>query len=160
MRTQHLVCPKLVGGRRIRRLAGASNAFLSEFHMQGLLAAATIHGLTSLLVGLLYGAMLPMYPRYPIVTAGLVAPLMFTGILHSALGIVSPILNERINWFWFFISLVAYGLVCGFVVNLHTKVRTAQFPALPSSVRAGIHSDAVARQRESEEHSDKRDEAQ
>ena len=29
-----------------------------------------IHGLTSLLVGLLYGAMLPMFPRYPILTAG------------------------------------------------------------------------------------------
>lgn len=121
---------------------GASDAFLSEFHMQGLLAAIAIHGLTSLLVGLLYGAMLPMYPRYPIITAGLVAPLLFTAILHSAVGVVSPILNQRIDWFWFFISLIAFGLVCGFVVNLHTRVRTAQFRALPFAIRAGIHSDA------------------
>ena len=70
---------------------GASDAFLSEFHLRGLLAAIVIHGLTSLLVGLLYGAMLPMFPKYPIVTAGLMAPLLFTGILHSAIGIVSPI---------------------------------------------------------------------
>jgi hypothetical protein len=151
--------PNLLAAGGFVQWVGASNAFLSEFHMQGLLAAAAIHGLTSLLVGLLYGAMLPMYPRYPIVTAGLVAPLMFTGILHSALGIVSPILNERIDWFWFFISLIAFGLVCGFVVNLHAKVRTAQFRALPFSVRAGIHSDASARQQESTE-SDKRDEGQ
>jgi hypothetical protein len=122
--------------------AGASDAFLSQFHLEGLLAAMAIHGTTSLLVGLLYGAMLPMYPRHPILTAGLVVPLLFTGILHSALGIVSPILNERIDWFWFFLSQIAFGLVCGYVVNRHAKVRTAQFRALPFAVRAGIHGDA------------------
>lgn len=118
---------------------GASDAFLSQFHMQGLLAAIAIHGLTSLLVGLLYGAMLPMYPRYPIITAGFVVPLLFTGILYSVLGVISPILNERIDWFWFVVSQVFFGLVCGFVVNLQAKVRTAQFQALPFAVRAGIH---------------------
>jgi hypothetical protein len=120
---------------------GASDAFLSQFHMQGLLAAMAIHGFTSLLVGLLYGAMLPMYPKYPIVTAGLMVPLLFTGILYSALGIVSPILNERIDWFWFVISQIAFGLVCGFVVNLQTKLRTEQFRSLPFAIRAGIQGD-------------------
>ena len=119
--------------------AGASDGFLGQFHMEGLLAAIAIHGITSLLVGLLYGAMLPMYPRYPIVTAGLVVPLLFTGILHSAIGIVSPILNQRIDWFWFVMSQVAFGLVCGYVVNLQAKVRTPQFQALPFAVRAGLH---------------------
>jgi hypothetical protein len=121
--------------------AGASDAFLSEFHLRGLLAAFVIHGLTSLLVGLLYGAMLPMFPKYPIVTAGIMVPLLFTGSLHSAIGVVSPILNQRIEWFWFVGSQVAFGLVCGFVVNLQAKVRTPQFRALPFSVRAGLHSD-------------------
>ena len=119
--------------------AGASDAFLSQFHIEGLLAALAIHGLTSLLVGLLYGAMLPMFPRYPIVTAGLMVPLIFTGILYSAIGIVSPILNERIDWFWFVISQIAFGLVCGYVVNLQARVRTRQFQALPFAVRAGLH---------------------
>ena len=121
--------------------AGESNAFLAEFHFHGLLAATAIHGLTSILIGLLYGAMLPMFPRKPILTAGFVAPLLWTGILHSALGVISPILNDRINWPWFVISQIAFGLVCGFVVNLQVKVRTPQFRALPFSVRAGIHSD-------------------
>jgi hypothetical protein len=136
--------------------AGASNAFLGEFHLRGLLAAIVIHGLTSLLVGLLYGAMLPMFPKYPIVTAGFMAPLLFTGILHSALGIVSPILNERIDWFWFVVSQIAFGLVCGFVVNLQAKVRTPQFRALPFAVRAGIHGDLV--ERINEETTDSNDE--
>jgi hypothetical protein len=55
--------------------------------------------------------------------------------------VVSPILNQRIEWFWFVVSQVAFGLVCGFVVNLQAKVRTPQFRALPFSVRAGLHSD-------------------
>jgi hypothetical protein len=128
--------------------ASASNAFLSEFHLRGLLAAMAIHGVLSILVGLLYGAMLPMYPRYPIITAGIMVPLLFTGIMYSALGVVSPILNQRIDWFWFIPSQIAFGLVCGFVVNLHTKVRTRQFRELPFAVRAGIHSDSVARDHE------------
>lgn len=121
--------------------AGASDVFLSQFHLQGLLAALAIHGTVSLLVGLLYGAMLPMFPRYPIVTAGVMVPLLFTGILYSGLSIISPILNQRIDWFWFVASQVTFGLVCGFVVNLQEKVRTPQFRKLPFGVRAGLHGD-------------------
>ena len=121
--------------------ASASTAFLCQFHLEGLLAATGIHAFTSVLIGLLYGAMLPMFPRKPILTAGFVAPLLWTGILYSALGIISPVLNARINWLWFVISQIAFGLVCGFIVNLQVKVRTPQFRALPFAVRAGIHSD-------------------
>jgi len=121
--------------------AGASDAFLSQFHLQGLLAALAIHGVTSLLVGLLYGSMLHMFPRYPILTAGFMVPLLFTAILYTAVGIVSPILNQRIDWFWFIPSQLLFGLVCGYVVNLHAKVRTPQFQALPFAIRAGLHGD-------------------
>jgi hypothetical protein len=133
--------------------AGESNAFLAAFHLRGLLAAIGIHSLTSVLIGLLYGAMLPMFPQKPILTAGFIAPFLWTGILYSALGIISPILNARIDWLWFVLSQIAFGLVCGFVVNLHVKVRTPQFRALPFAVRAGIHSDQPG-------HSDKKDEPQ
>jgi hypothetical protein len=125
--------------------AGASNAFLSEFHLRGLLAALAIHAVTSVLVGLLYGAVLPMFPKLPILSAGILVPLFFTGVLYSAIGIVSPILNERIDWFWFVASQIVFGLVCGFVVNLHERVRTPQFRALPFALRAGIHGDTQER---------------
>ena len=65
--------------------ADESNTFLAQFHMQGLLAALAIHVVTSLLVGLLYGAMLPMFPRWPILTAGIIAPLMWSGVLYPTL---------------------------------------------------------------------------
>lgn len=119
--------------------AGQSDAFLAQFHMQGLLAALAIHAVASLLVGLLYGALLPMFPKWPIVTAGFLAPMLWSGLLYSSLGFISPILNERIDWYWFIPSQVFFGLVCGFVVNLQAKVRTPQFQALPFAVRAGLH---------------------
>lgn len=121
--------------------AGESDAFLSQFHMQGLLAASAIHIFTSLLVGLLYGAMLPIFPRKPILTCGLVAPFLWTGILYTSLGVLSPILNTKIHWGWFFLSQVAFGLVAGYVVNLQVKVRSEQFRSLPFAVRAGLHTD-------------------
>jgi len=121
--------------------AGESNAFLAEFHLRGLLAALAIHGAVSLLVGLLYGAILPMFPKMPILTCGFVAPFLWTGLAYSILGIVSPILDQRIDWLWFTISQCAFGLVAGFVVNLDEKVRTPQFQALPFATRAGLQTD-------------------
>jgi hypothetical protein len=117
---------------------GESNEFLAQFHLQGLLAASAIHLLASVLIGLLYGALLPMFPRKPILTAGFIAPFFWTGLLYSAIGVISPILDQRIDWLWFVISQIAFGLVAGFVVNLQVKVRTPQFRSLPFAVRAGL----------------------
>jgi hypothetical protein len=118
--------------------AHESDAFLAQFHLEGFLAALAIHLFASILVGLVYGAMLPVFPKYPILTAGFVAPFLWTGLLYTSLGIISPILDERINWMWFVVSQIAFGLVAGFVVNLQLKVRTKQFQELPFAVRAGL----------------------
>jgi hypothetical protein len=75
---------------------------------------------------------------------GFVAPFLWTGLVYSVLGIVSPILDQRIDWLWFTISQCAFGLVAGFVVNLDVKVRTPQFQALPFAVRAGLHGDLAS----------------
>jgi hypothetical protein len=125
--------------------AGQSDAFLAEFHLRGFLAALAIHSAVSLLIGLLYGAMLPMFPRMPILTCGFIAPFLWTGLAYSVLGIVSPILDQRIDWVWFTISQCAFGLVAGYVVNLDVKVRTPQFQALPFAARAGLHTDLEER---------------
>jgi hypothetical protein len=111
-------------------------AKLSAFNPNTLLIAATIHLITSLLVGLLYGAMLPMLPRRPALLGGLVAPLMWTGLIHSILGIVNPVLNQRIDWFWFVASQVAFGVVAGIIVARQERIRTWQ--RLPLSVRSGM----------------------
>ncbi|ADW69205.1 hypothetical protein [Granulicella tundricola] len=118
-----------------------SNAFLAQFHWKGLIAASIIHGVTCPLVGLLYAAVLPMFPKRPILMAGFVVPLFWTSLIYSMLGLISPILNQRIDWDYFIPSQLAFGLVTGWVINRHIHLRGTDFSSLPFAVRAGLHSD-------------------
>jgi hypothetical protein len=56
-----------------------TTAQIAAFNLNVFLIATAIHLLTSLLVGLLYGAMLPMFPRRPVLLGGFIAPLFWTG---------------------------------------------------------------------------------
>jgi hypothetical protein len=115
---------------------GASIAVLSAFHPGAFATAAVIHSLTSTLVGVLYGAMLPMLPRRPIVLGGLVGPLFWTGLLYSSIELINPVLAQRIDWRWFIASQFGFGLVAGWVVSRRERVRTLQ--PLPWQMRAGV----------------------
>lgn len=109
---------------------------LTAFHLDSFSLAVVIHLITSLLVGLLYGAMLPMFPRRPIFLGGVVGPILWTGLLYSILGILDPLLNQLISWPWFIASQFAFGIVAGLVVVRQQRVRTPQF--VPFLMRAGI----------------------
>ena len=106
---------------------------IAAFHLRAFLIAIPIHLITSLLVGLLYGVMLPMLPRRPILLGGFVAPILWTGLIHSILGIVNPVLNQRIDWLWFVVSQVGFGIVAGIVVSRRERIRTDQ--RLPFALR-------------------------
>jgi hypothetical protein len=109
---------------------------LNAFHLTSFLLAVVIHLITSLLVGLVYGAMLPMFPRRPIFLGGIIAPVMWTGLLHSILGLINPLLDERIDWRWFIASQFAFGILAGLVVVRQERVRTRQ--PIPFVMRTGI----------------------
>jgi hypothetical protein len=109
---------------------------LSAFHLRLFLIAVPIHTITSLLVGLLYGAMLPVMPRRPIVLGGFVAPLFWSGLLYGTLNIINPVLYHRIDWPWFVLSQVGFGLVAGVVVSWQERIPTWQ--AVPLTVRIGV----------------------
>jgi hypothetical protein len=109
---------------------------LNQFQMSSFAVAVAIHLTISIVVGILYGAMLPMLPRRPILLAGLAAPVLWTGLLHSILGIVNPVLRQRVDWPWFVASQVGFGIVAGLVVSRHHRVRTWQ--GVPLAIRAGI----------------------
>jgi hypothetical protein len=116
--------------------ARATVAQIAAFHWDALIIATIIHLICSLLVGLLYGAALPMFPRRPILLGGLIAPILWSGLLHSMLEAVDPVLNQRIDWLWFVISQIGFGIVAGIVVSRQVRIRTWQY--LPLAVRAGI----------------------
>jgi hypothetical protein len=109
---------------------------IAAFHLDALMVATVVHLLCSLLVGLLYGVALPMFPRNPILLGGVIAPVLWSGLLHSTLEAVDPVLNQRIDWFWFVLSQIGFGIVAGIVVSRQLRIRTWQH--LPFAVRAGI----------------------
>ena len=99
----------LLGGAGVARWTNSTPAEIAAFHWQWLLVAIVIHSVTCVLVGLLYGAMLPMLPRHPVVLGGILAPVLWTGILHSFMGVINPTLADHIAWGWFLVSQVTYG---------------------------------------------------
>jgi len=117
-----------------------STSQVEAFHIELLLVATALHLTTSVLVGLLYGALLPMLPRRPILLGGILAPLVWTGLLYNVLDIVDPILNQRIHWGWFLASQVGFGVVAGLVVLRQVRIPTWQYPL---AARAGVEAPGI-----------------
>jgi hypothetical protein len=113
-----------------------STAQLNTFHAVTFFIAALLHLVGSTLVGLLYGAMLPMIARRPILLGGLIAPVLWSGLLYTMLGLLNPLLGSRIHWGWFIASQVGFGVVAGLVVLRHSPVPTRE--NMPFALRAGI----------------------
>jgi len=111
-------------------------AQLNSFHADAFAIAFGLHALVSIFVGLLYGAMLPMFPRRPIVLGGLIAPVLWSGLLYTILGLLNPLLASHIDWFWFVASQVAFGIVAGFVVVGQESIPTRENVSF--ILRAGI----------------------
>jgi hypothetical protein len=134
----------LLGGAGV---AGWSHPTLEEithFRLSALIFASIIHVVGSLLVGLLYGAMLPILPRHPIILGGIIAPVLWTGMLHSALPLINPFLADRIDWGWFVTSQVTFGVVAGLVVGKQVHIRTEQY--LPFAARVGLETPGMMEQ--------------
>ena len=117
---------------------------LYSFHLDSFAIAFVLHGLVSVLVGLLYGAMLPMLPRRPVVVGGLIAPVLWSGLLYPILGLLNPLLATHIDWVWFVASQLAFGLTCGFVVARTQKISTMQSWTWES--RAGLEAPRTDRE--------------
>jgi hypothetical protein len=120
--------------------------YLRSFHLVLLVVATLLHLVASVLVGLLYGVVLPMLSRRPILLGGVVAPVLWSGLLYTSLGVINPLLNQRIDWKWFVASQVGYGIVAGLVVIRQGRVPTHQF--LPFPVRAGIAAPGIMKEKE------------
>ena len=116
--------------------ARVSTEQIATFHWEGLIIATILHVICSLLVGLLYGAALPMFPRRPVLFGGVIAPILWSGLIHSMLEALDPTLRQRIDWFWFVISQIGFGVVAGIIVARQQRIQTWQY--LPFAVRAGI----------------------
>src|SRR5215470_2644737 len=112
------------------------SAQLYSFHADSFAIALGLHAVVSTLVGLLYGAMLPMFPRRPIVLGGLIAPVLWSALIYTILGLLNPTLASHIDWYWFVASQVGFGVVAGLVVVRQSRMLTRE--NLPFAIRAGV----------------------
>ena len=116
----------LLAGAVIPDLGNASIEQLRVFNGLAFFAALVGHGVISILVGVLYAVMLPMFPKYAPFWAGILVPLLWTGLVATALNILNPVMVGRINWPWFVGCQLGFGLVGGYVIARSTKIHTMQ----------------------------------
>lgn len=116
-------------------------AQLNSFHAGSFAVAFLLHGIVSLLVGLLYGVMLPMFPRRPVVLGGLVAPVLWSALLYTILGLLNPLLAKDIDWLSFVASQVGFGIVAGIVVIRQASIPTHENVSF--ALRAGIEAPGI-----------------
>jgi hypothetical protein len=116
----------LLAGVVIPAMADATIEQLRAFNGLAFIAALIGHGVISILVGIVYAVMLPMFPKFAPLWAGILMPLFWSGLVATTLNIVNPAMNGRINWPWFVACQLGFGLVGGYVIAKSTRIKTMQ----------------------------------
>jgi hypothetical protein len=93
-------------------------AQLGSFHAHWFWAASAVHAFFSIGFGVLFALVSPRLPAIPgpITWGGLILPLVWTGVSYALMGVVNPVLQERVDWFWFIVSQFVFGIAAGLVV--------------------------------------------
>src|SRR5262249_38175188 len=92
--------------------------FLRAPHGSLLLVAVVIHVVMSVVIGLIYGVLLPTLPSVPrpIAWGGLLMPILWTAASYVAMHVVNPALPGLVRWPWFLLSQLVYGITMPAVV--------------------------------------------
>jgi hypothetical protein len=109
----------LLAGMVLPGPGSLEGAELGSFHADWFLAAGALHAVLSIGFGVLFALVTPRLPPMPgpIAWGGLVLPLLWTGTSYGLLGVVNPVLQERVNWAWFIVSQFVFGVVAAVVVH-------------------------------------------
>ena len=103
----------LLGAMVMPSTTGMTVAQLEQFSLAALAAGLVIHGFTCLIVGLLFGMLLPALPGGPVLWGGLVGPLLWSGLIYAFMNVLNPVMNRLVDWPWFIASQFAFGLMAG-----------------------------------------------
>jgi len=142
----------LLAGMALPGIGDMSEAQLEQFSLPLLLTGIVIHAMISVVFGLLYGVLLPTLPDIPrprprvpgappgaprrgvpgapklppvassLAWGGLIFPILWSSISYSLMGMVNPVLQERVNWPWFIVSQFVFGVVAAIVVGRSEKI--------------------------------------
>ncbi|GAB4168838.1 MAG: hypothetical protein Fur0032_07180 [Terrimicrobiaceae bacterium] len=130
----------LLAAAGVPELATASKEVLIQFSTAGLIVGSVAHITISVMVGLLYVVLLPMLPaKLEWFWGGIVTPLIWSALIFASLSYIDPRLAAGIDWPWFIVCQVAFGMVGGYVVFKSAKVETLQ--SLPLAAKMGVEAD-------------------
>jgi hypothetical protein len=114
----------LLAGMVLSGLGSQPASELKRFHGNWLMAAIAVHAAMSIGFGIIYGLLLPRLRPFPgpLAWGGLLLPLLWTAISHSLMGVVNPLLQQRVDWPWFVVSQFVFGVVVAVIVDRSEKV--------------------------------------
>jgi hypothetical protein len=106
-----------------------STEAIEQYQPDWLAVGIVVHVAFSIAFGLLYGLSLRKVPRIPgpFAWGAMMMPLLWTATSYAMMGIVNPVLQQRVDWPWFVVSQFVYGLAAAFVV-----VRAEEIPIAPA----------------------------
>jgi MFS family permease len=117
----------LLAAAAVPELATAGVETLKQFSFVGFAVAVVSHFSISIMIGFLYIVLLPMLPaKFQWFWGGIMTPIIWTAFIFATLRFVSPTLATYVDWPWFVVCQVAFGMVCGFVVFKQEQVETMQ----------------------------------
>jgi len=127
----------LLAAAALPSMAEANVQTLNQFNALSFVVAVLSHGLLSIGVGMLYTVILPMLPaRLRMVLGWDHDSDHLDGMLFPMFDIVNPALAARVDWIWFIICQVSFGVVGGYVVYKSANVETMQ--TWPIAARMGM----------------------
>jgi hypothetical protein len=107
----------LLAGVALPGVGDMSIAELERFQPTLLASGVVIHLVTSLIMGLMYGVLMPTLPSVPrpLAWGALLMPLLWSAVSFIALGQMNPGVREQIEWPWFVLSQFVFGVVAALV---------------------------------------------
>jgi hypothetical protein len=108
----------LLAGMILPGPGNLEGADLGSFHANWFLAASALHAVLSICFGVSFALVAPRLPPMPgpIAWGGLVLPMVWTGVAYGLMGVVNPVLQDRVNWAWFIVSQFVFGVAAAVVV--------------------------------------------
>jgi hypothetical protein len=110
-------------------------AELEQFHASFFVVALVIHIAMSIVIGLVFGVILPTLPeiRPPIAWGGLLMPVVWTAASYVAMRAINPAVPGKVSWPWFIISQLVFGITMPAVV-----LGSSRLPAVLSGIVGGL----------------------
>jgi hypothetical protein len=130
----------LLAGMALPGIERMPLAELEQFRPPLFIVAVVIHAVLSVVIGLLYGVLLPTLPPIPAPLAwgGLLMPLLWTAVSFSSMRAVNPVLYRGVDWPWFIACQFLFGVAAALVVIQAEKRYRPLWAGLLGGVAGGI----------------------